>query len=241
MKGSTGLRGLSFLSLLALLAAGMLIEVTLNPGPFLADIPEIAFPLGVLSGFLVFAYLVRSQGDERFENRVGRFGWFGAIVGGVIGIWLLSRPLSFGWQIDQSFDVVKTAVDVGILAGGLVGASTVMFAGTNAVRGDDRRRILSESTWTNRPEPDSIPVEVATQLAELEGSDPLETEPLATYVNPDVFSELRASGGGPWQFRFYTDEYEVRVTSQGTVTVYDGPRDARASDVVTAADITRWR
>lgn len=61
-------------------------------------------------------------------------------------------------------------------------------------------------------------------LAEVEGVEPHELEPtLHDHVDRDVFEILTEHDGSPWQLLFYTDEYEVRVGSFGTVTVSERP------------------
>jgi hypothetical protein len=62
---------------------------------------------------------------------------------------------------------------------------------------------------------------IVEALAELEGVDPLELEPLNNYINPDVFTQLQMNEDSQWQLLFYADTYEVRVSSLGTVTVYE--------------------
>jgi hypothetical protein len=216
------LKKFSFLSLVGVLVAGILADFLLSPGPILTDIPGSGFPLGILIGFLVFAYVTRFRSkNDRLENRVGQFGWLGALMGGTIGVWLIVQQLSLGLPITPVHDVALTALDIGILAGALVGITTATTHRGASESASERGRVLAESTWTNRPEPDPILVEIVTQIAELEGADPLEVEPLTSYINPDVFSVIREGSHRSWQVLFYTDKYEIRVSSQGTVTVYD--------------------
>lgn len=216
------LKDFSFLSLMGVLVAGILADFILSPGPILTDIPEAGFPLGILIGFLVFAYITRFQRKrERLEKRAGQFGWFGALLGGTIGAWLIIQQLFLGVPIPQVHDVALTALDIGILAGALVGITTATTQRGAPELTSERERILAESTWTNRPEPNPILVEIVTQIAELKRADPLEMEPLTSHINPDVFSAIRDGSHRSWQVLFYTDEYEIRVNSQGTVTVYD--------------------
>lgn len=59
----------SLVPLKGVLVAGMLADVTLSPGPVLTDIPDVGFPLGILIGLLVFAYLTRFHNTiEQLEN-----------------------------------------------------------------------------------------------------------------------------------------------------------------------------
>ena len=234
-------KNLGFLSLVGTLAAGVLVDIALSPGTILKDIPEVAFPLGILSGFLLFAFLMRSHSDgHQFRKRVGQFGWIGAIVGGILGIWLATRQLSIGIPFIQAYDEVLTALDIGIATGALVGVSIATTHQHDSQQDDDRERVLVESTWTNRPEPDPILVEIVEQIAELEGIGQLEMEPLYTHINPDVFEDIRDGSTGPWQVLFYTDKYEIRVNSQGTVTVYDIRRPDREPVMAPTAQSMLW-
>lgn len=231
-----------FSSLLSVLVAGVLLYFVLSPGTFIADAPEIAVPLGVLSAFVVVVYLLRSRGiGERLETRVCQFGLLGAFVGSIVGSWSVIHQLSHGLPIVPVYHEVLTALDVGILAGVLVGFSTGTIERGPPRRGDERERVLAESTWTNRPDPNPILGEIVEQTAGLEGTSPLQLEPLSAHIDPDVFSEIRDSAGAPWQVLFHTDKYEIRVSSHGTVTVYDvhGTDDGP----VTASDALpiRWR
>ena len=61
---------------------------------------------------------------------------------------------------------------------------------------------------------------VTEALDEVDDRDMVERKPLYDYVDPDIFSRLRQEDS-PWRFSFYTSSYEIRVSSLGTVTVYD--------------------
>lgn len=80
---------------------------------------------------------------------------------------------------------------------------------------------MAESTWTKQAGSYPIVTELVEQLSAITDADPLDGEPLATSINPAVFRELRTGGDSPWQLRFQTARYEVRVNSHGTITVYD--------------------
>ena len=237
----TRLKNLSFLSLLGVLAAGILVDITLSPGTLLTDLPEVAFPLGILCGFLLFAYMLRSRTEgNQLSKRVGQFGWVGALVGGIIGVWLATRQLSLGIPFTQSIGEVLTVLDIGIAAGALVGVTLATTHQQYSQQGDDRGRVLAESTWTNRPEPDPILVEIVEQIAEIEGVDPLEIEPLEAYINTDLFEVVRDGSTRPWQVLFHTDEYEIRVNSQGTVTVYDNQKSVEKQVRTPSVKVDRW-
>ena len=216
---------IGFLSLVTVLATGILVDLIISPRSILAEIPEITFPLGLLLGFLFFASLLRvHNGSEHYKKRVGQFGWAGALIGGSIGGWLAIHQLALGIPFAQFYHEALTALDIGIAGGALIGVFVAATYHDGSQWDADRGRVLAESTWTTRPEPDPILVELVEQIAELEGIDPLEMEPLATQLNPEVFEAIRDGNQGQWQARFYTDKYEIRVNSQGTVTVYDAQR-----------------
>ena len=84
----------------------------------------------------------------------------------------------------------------------------------------DRHRLLAETVWTNEPRQEPIVAVVAEQLAETEGVESQEQDPLYEHVDPGVVAKFRTQDDSQWQPP-YTDEYEVRVSSHGTVTIYD--------------------
>ncbi|SDR00291.1 hypothetical protein SAMN05216278_3211 [Halopelagius longus] len=105
-------------------------------------------------------------------------------------------------------------------------------------RDADRERVLAETTWTNRTGPDPIVETIVETIAEIEAVDPLEIGPLYDHIDPDIVADLRSQNDSQWQLLFYTDDYEIRVNSQGTVTIYhtdvrdDEPVITAASDVL---------
>lgn len=198
----------------------------LSRGSMLTDVPEVMFPLAVALGIALYSVrLLRAEYDADRIDRIAAHGWTGAITTALC-IWLLSqqlRPdLAFSLLLDEALTVLS------------LGSGIAVFFGANVVHDQrsenpaprsesrtDRDRVLAETVWTNDSLPDPILTAVTTQLAELEGVDPLELEPLYEHVDPGVFSELKAQDDSHWQLLFYTDEYEVRVSSQGTVTIYE--------------------
>ncbi|MFC4448422.1 HalOD1 output domain-containing protein [Halorussus aquaticus] len=164
------------------------------------------------------------------------YGWTGAIVASV-GIWLLSQQLLRELAVTLLFDEALTVVSVGSGIG--------IFLGTHVVHDrrpidqTDRDRVVAETVWTDEPGPNPILTAVTSQIAELEGVDALELEPLHRRVDPDAFTELQTQGDSPWQLLFYTDNYEIRVSSQGTVTIYDTNRP-RQRDESTVSRNPQW-
>lgn len=232
---SSYVREAGFPSLLGVSIAGVLVYFPLSRGTVLADVSEIALPLGIVAGFLVSASLIRFHEDrERLEKRFAQYGWMGAFVGGIIGAWLAVLQLSQGSPIGQAFDEVLTVLDIGIGAGAFVGMVIATTRPSPPRREDRREHVLAESTWTNRPGPNPIAVEIVEQIADLQEVDPLDMEPLSAHIDLDVFRDIRAGDGSHWQVLFHTDEYEIRVSSHGTVTVYDGQRTGEGPEMASS-------
>jgi hypothetical protein len=211
-----------FLLLLGVSAAGPLLYFFVSPGTFLTDIPEIGLMLGIVGGFFVVASLIRFHEDrDLLEKQMCEFGWIGAIVGGLIGAGLATYSLAEGYSIISIFEETTIVLQIGIVAGSLAGIVFSTAEAGSAQRGGERDHLLAESTWTNQPEPNPIVVEIVERIAELDGKEPLEMEPLSAHISVDVFEKLRAKGDSTWQVVFHTDKYEIRVNSYGTVTVYD--------------------
>lgn len=90
-----------------------------------------------------------------------------------------------------------------------------VFAGTLVLRTHsstdhtDRDRLLAETVWTNNGQPNPILTAITTQIAELEGVDPLELEPLYNHIDPKLFIELQTQEDSHWQLLFYRGAYEI--------------------------------
>lgn len=213
------------LLLLSLLVVGVLLYFPVSPGPYLADTPEVLLPLGIVGGLCGFVYVMRFHWDgERFNKRSAYFGWLGAAAGGIAGLWLTIHHLPMGFSFSQVYSDGLTVLSLGTAVGtigGFLNASVDQRAPHHHV---DRDSIVAESTWTKRSGSNPILTEIVEQLSALEESDPLEIEPVGSYFNVDIFEEIRSEDGSPWQVLFYTSEYEIRVSSHGTITVYDVQR-----------------
>lgn len=214
-------RGIPLFVLVGLLLAGILLHFPLSPERGLMDVVDIGLPLSIVGVLLVSVFLIQfHDASDLLRSRCGRFGCLGALVGGLIGIWLASYHLSHGMPITHTYDEVLTVLSIGSVAGALVGISTAFNQWGVSSHQNEREYVVAESTWTNRSGPNPIAMELIEQLADLEQVDPVDLEPLAHYVDVDTFPKLRAAGGRPWQVCFYTDDYEIRVSSHGTITVY---------------------
>jgi hypothetical protein len=185
--------------------------------------------LGLVGGFILVASLLRFQDNSKhLKKQMNDFAWKGAVVGGIIGAGLATHDLVQGVAIISILEETTIALEIGIVAGALAGIASSTTQSDFAQRDDEPGRLLAESTWTNWPEPNPIVSEIVTQIAELEGKDPMELDSLATYINPDVFEKLRTQSDSTWHVSFQTDKYDIHINSYGTVWVYDNQlRDER--------------
>ena len=216
-----------------LLVAASVAYIPYAPGPLVPHIPAIAIPLTVAVGLLLLTIRVRPKRYEsgQAEQIVG-YGWLGTLVAAGIGGWWLAIHLSSGFPVRGLIAEILAIVSVGFGAGVVFGTvltrnphrSKAHDALVRSHRRDqvaDRDRILEETTWTGRQEPAPIFAAIVETLADLEGVDPINLEPIYDYVNPAAFTELRRQQRSQWQLTFYTETYEIRVSSLGTVTFYD--------------------
>lgn len=216
------------LGLSSLVAVISLICIPYTPGPKLFKVPEVIIPLGLSLALSI--YTVRLQWRNHQPNQVKpmvKYGWAGALVSSVIGGSWMALHLHYGLPIDVLPDKILTILSLGIVAGVFIGRRT-----SNSQQNDrptDGVRIVSETSWANRSEPSPITEAIIDALVEIEGVDPLDLEPLYYDMNPDVLSALRSQDDSQWQLLFYTGEYEVRVSSHGTVTVYSNDLQAETS------------
>ena len=234
--------GLYLLISIALITS--VVYFPLDPGSILADVHEILVPLGISVGLVLFTVWLR-QGhfDSEEIEKITRYGWIGALVSASIGGWGAVLHLSHGLPFGSVDNEVLTVWSLGVGGGIVLGAHVVRQQrrfplDRNPILEEtppfDRSRVLEETTWIDRPGPEPIQNAIVDVLAELQGVDPLEmdalydreadsleADTLYDHVNPDVFEELRAQEDSQWQVIFYVDDYEIRVSSQGTVSVYD--------------------
>ena len=207
-------------TLVGLLVAGCLLYFPRSKGPLLTDVPEIVIPLCITIVLAVTSIWIHN--NEFFcghLREIVRFGWAGAIISAITSVWWVVVRRAPSIQIQSLSDEVLTVWSLGIGAGILVGTYTAMEVDSRAVSG--RKTALTEVPWTGRSAPDGILEAVAEALGAVEDVDPLELDPLWRDIDPDVFSVLQSRDGAQWQLRFFRDEYEIRISSQGVVTVYD--------------------
>lgn len=196
-----------------------LATIPYTPGPIVFEIPEVIIPLGISIGLGLYTVRLQQQNYRSEQLKpMAKYGWVGALVSGAIGAFWMVLHLYYGLPIDVLPDKILTVLSAGIAAGVLVGRSTSL--NRQRTRPIDRVRVLAETSWANSSGPTPVFDAVVKVLAEIEETDPVELEPLHEHVDPEVFAELRARDAAPWQLVFSIDEYEIRVSSHGTVTVY---------------------
>lgn len=205
------------------IAVSCLAFVWTNPNPQTNSIPEVIIPLGISIGLGLFTLRSkrRRSPTEQFEPMV-KYAWGGALLSGAIGgFWLVLHVYS-GLPIDVLPDKILTISSLGIAGGVLVGRSPSLLRSHPLVV--DRDQVFAETTWTGRSGPEPITSAIVEALSEVEGVEPLDLDPLYTHVDPGALSDLRSHDGAPWQFTVYVDDYEIRISSHGTVTVYQNGR-----------------
>jgi len=213
--------------------------VPFSPGPLLMDALAVLVPLGVSLGLGLFT--LRAQRGELHADEthlVVVYGWAGTFVSATIsGLMIALHHLNdvpLGGVVDQLLIVVSVGLGGGVVVGYAVlqnrgGEVPQRRAGRPSPSTDrDREDVLLETTWTTHTGPKPILTATVEALAAHEDVDPLELPPLSNAINPAVFAALRETENSRWQLTFYTDEYEVRVSSLGTITVFSAdPSTAR--------------
>ncbi|PSQ08436.1 hypothetical protein BRC97_00795 [Halobacteriales archaeon QS_6_71_20] len=240
---------LRFHLLVGSLAVASLAYVLFDAGTAVSDAAEILVPVTVSGALVLLA--VRISDERAAPGRVDRivtYGWVGAAVAGsVAASWAflrLLRQVPVGPHADRLLTVVSLGIGVGVAVGAVSSEGTESEdpvpsrrdadrrpgPGTERERRTDRSGLLTESTWTERAGPDPAVGAVVDVLAELDGVDPLELDPLYESVDLEALSLLRERDGAQWQLVFYVDDYEIRVGSQGTVTALAADPSAHGRD-----------
>lgn len=203
----------------ALVAVGCLAYIWQHPHSYPESVWEVIVPFGLAFGLAIYTRVLKYRNAPSAQSRLMvKYGLVGALFAGAIGSAELAFHLYSGLPIDVFPDKILTFVSIGLVSG--VVAGKVSADTRQARREPDRERVLAETSWTHRPEESPIVAAVADALAEVEGVDPVEIDPIYTHVDPEVFANLQAHDGSPYQITVYTDDYEIRISSHGTVTVY---------------------
>lgn len=200
-----------------LLAAGALVYVWYHRDAGLLSFPEVLLPFAVGLALGIYAvYLDRGSFDRRSSRATVRYAWAGAALAGGIGLLELGIHVSIGLPVDAFPELLLTLVSVGVLTG--VVASR---GGPQQRPGAERDRIVHETTWIETPGEAALLRAIAEALAEVEDVDPAEIDPLYEHIDPETLSRLYDHDGSPWQLTFYPGKYEVRVSSSGTVSIFE--------------------
>jgi len=64
-----------------------------------------------------------------------------------------------------------------------------------------------------------IVAEVVLAVADADGVDPMELDPLYEYIDPEILDRLADQEKGPWRFTFRFSDHQVTVTHDGEVLV----------------------
>lgn len=201
-----------------LLSILCVIYIWQHPSPYSITVPEVILPFGI--SLALVAYTVRlKQQDRPFDQSelMVKYGLAGILCSLVIGGGEVLLHLFSGLPIGMFPDQILSFMSIGVVTGALSGRTVSIHRNP---QNTNRDRILSETSWARQPGQTPISNAIVEALMEIEGSDPNELEPLYTHVDPETIAELRSHDGSPWQFTFFTDDYEIRISSHGTVTVY---------------------
>ena len=227
--------GLPVLS--GVLVAGLLIHFTIDPGGAITDLVNVVVPSVVVIGLLSLAiWLHFRTPDVDDVARISRFGWIGAIGTGLVATLLITVHLAVNSPVYRTSDEVVTLLSIGIGTGVLVGTIKNGVESQGGVFHSDvglneapeqafeQLVVHAELTWTSRQGPNPILTTIVEAIAEIEGCDPLELEPVSSHIDPDTFDSLRQKPGSQWQVLFQALGYEILVNSCGTVLVYENVR-----------------
>jgi hypothetical protein len=217
-------RNPGLLSLVVLIVVGVGLYIPVSPGPYQSDLTETFLPLTIAAVLLAVIGFIWMD-DDRFtlDDRLVAFGWLGALIGGIVGLWLAIEQLLIGSSFAHVYGDSLSILSIGSMAGVLVGAGIATIASDRASPDQalSPESVVTESTWTNRSGPSPITTELVEQLSDIDGVESFDVEPLHRAIDPEVFRMLRVSGDSPWQLLFYASGYPVRVSSHGTITVGD--------------------
>jgi len=201
-----------------LIAVGCLGYLWSDPRPL--SIPQVALPLAVslvLGGYAVRLTLRNDLCKKALF--MARYGWIGALFAVAIGVGELALYRFTGLSVRIFPDMILTFLSIGLVTG--VVTARALPDTRRETESPDREQVLAETIWTGRSASSPIVSAIVDALAEVEGVESTDLDPIYTHVEPSVFDTLNTTEASPWQFTFQTEDYVVRVSSAGTVTVYD--------------------
>jgi hypothetical protein len=202
--------------------------IPLDRGSVLSDAAEIAAPLAISVALLCLAGLVRCRAivTDRLRH-IARYASVGAVVAVVASLLLFGAHLVFELSLSGLDNEILTLWSLGIGGGVLAGAAAGRQFRT--AREPSQRSPIEEATWTAHSSDQPILSTIVATLSALDGVSTLDLNPIYDTVDPSLFETLRQSRDDVhWQLTCHTNGYEVRVSSMGTVTVYED-RTADAS------------
>jgi hypothetical protein len=176
-------------------------------------------PFGVAIALGIYtAWLKRQPSTHAQPQGIVKYGWAGALLSGAIGIVELLIYMSAGLSVSAFPDKILTFVSIGVITGIVAGQAITSFRLDNQVA--EREQMVFETSWTQQSGPTPIVMSIIEAITAVEEKEHTAIDPLYDHIDTDVFTTLRSHDGSPWQFTLYTDDYEIRVSSHGTVTVY---------------------
>lgn len=229
--------------------AAVVAYVLENEGTILDDVTELLVPLGIAGCLLLLPLYVRQHDvDPAQLERIVTYGWFGALVATAVDGWWLLLHLLDELPMGTLSNQLVTVWSLGIGGGLLIGTYTVRRQESDrrsgptstepqtelggihtAARGAGRETVLTESTWTDHASSTPILDAIVEELADIEGVEQFELDPLYEQIDPKVFDYLRTQGDTHWQLRFRIDDYELLISSHGTFTIYEAPHRLRTA------------
>lgn len=202
----------------SLLSILCIVYILLHPSPYSITVPEVVLPFVVSLALITHTLrLKQKETPPNHSELIVKYALGGVVCSLAFGGSEFLLQLAAGVPTSTFPDTILSFVSIGIVTGAVSGQLT---STRRHPQKTDRGRILSETSWIRQSGQAPILNAVVDALLEIEGSDVDELEPLYTHIDPDVLAELKSHDGSPWQLTFFTDDHEIRISSQGTVTVY---------------------
>lgn len=187
----------------------------LDHGGALADALEVSLPV-IVSVALVAGLARRTRDRPAAVRHTVAWCLGGIVVASLVGGWWALVTVNEGLPVVSLSDELFALVSFGFVGG---------VAGATQCPRRERDRCVTEIAWRSEDSEDDVTAAVVRAIAAAERSEPADLGfTLYEFVDPAVLEELANQEGPPWQFRFVVTGYEVRVSSHGTVSVYEQPR-----------------
>lgn len=210
----------NLLLLIAVLILASLAHFPLHHEPLHLEIAVSIIPLGIAVFLIgVCTYQLQQKSDSEQISQISKFTWWGALISVALSGWWIILVFYWGQSIVGVGDHILLVVSAGTGAGAVVGIGVSRQQWSEKL--EERDRLLKQTTWVDRSSPNPILETIIEQIAEVEGIESTELDPLYDCIDVTVFNQLNSEGSSPWELTFYTDEYEIIVASYGTVAVYE--------------------